>query len=68
MRNDIYAKYEELYEDGDGSNPKMSKQEVINHLLEQQRMGVLNDISTRDAYPRFHQDDVYVNPYIINLA
>ena len=62
LQNDIYAQYEKLFEDGKYSNPKMSKQEVINHLLEQQRIGVLNDISTRDAYPRFHQDDVYINP------
>lgn len=62
LQNDIYAQYEKLFEDGKYSNRKLSKQEVINCLFEQQRMGVLNDISTRDAYPRFHQDDVYVNP------
>lgn len=62
LQNDIYAQYEKQFEDWKYSNRKLSKKEVLNFLLEQQRIGVLNDISTRDAYPRFHQDDVYVNP------
>ena len=61
MQDDIYTKYKELYKDGKYSNPEMSKEEVIKHLLEQQRIGVLNDIYERDAYPKSHQDDVYVN-------
>ena len=62
LQNDIYAQYEKQFEDGKYSNRRLSKKEVLNFLLEQQRMGVLNDISTRDAYPRSHQDDVYENP------
>ena len=61
LQDDIYTKYKELYKDGKYSNPEMSKEEVIKHLLEQQRIGVLNDIYERDAYPKSHQDDVYVN-------
>lgn len=62
LQNDIYTQYEKLFEDRKYTNPKMSKQEVINYLLEQQRIGVLNDIYTRDAYPKSHQDNVYKNP------
>lgn len=58
LQNDIYDQYEKQFKDG-----KLSKKEVLNFLLEQQRIGVLNDISTRDVYFRFHQDNVYIDPY-----
>ena len=62
LQNDIYNQYLSQFKDGKYSNTKLSKEEVLKFLFEQQRIGVLNDISTRDAYRLSHQDNVYENP------